>query len=300
MTTSLAQAVACPVCNADAEHYCHKAPAEYYACRSCDTIFQYPMPTPDAMAEYVDREYVSGPYAAYVRARDLKLLTFRARARQIAARARGARLLDVGCACGYFVEAALESGLDPYGLELSDVAISAAPDVVRPRLMQGDVNHLLAQRLEPFEVVTAFDIVEHVFDPIQFLASLTPLLRPGGLLVLTTPDTGHPLRRLMGSGWPMLQPLQHTVLFSRRSLAQALQKVGFMSIDLAPARKTLTADYLAGQVAALNPALGRAYGLGARFVPKAIRQQALGVNIGEMMAFARWPGPSTDGSEASR
>jgi SAM-dependent methyltransferase len=248
------------------------------------------MPAADVMAQYVDQEYADGAYQDYVRARDLKLLTFRSRARQILARSGHGRLLDVGAACGYFVEAALEVGFDAYGLEISPVAIAQAADDVRPRMLQGDVNHLAAQQGQTYDVVTAFDIVEHVFDPLAFLESLTPLIRPGGLLVMSTPDTGHALRYLMGRSWPMLQPLQHTVLFSRGSLADALRQVGFTDVKIVPARKVLTADYLAGQVGTLSPAIGHAYELGSKVVPAFIRTKPVGVNIGELMSFAAWPG----------
>jgi len=93
--------------------------------------------------------------------------------------------------------------------------------------------------------------------------------------------------------------MQHTVLFSRRSLTMALERVGFRDVELVPARKVLTADYLAGQVGSLSPALGRAYQLGARVIPPAIRTLPVGINIGELMAFARWAGPSAPALEAA-
>jgi SAM-dependent methyltransferase len=290
MSRRSARNATCPICKAVARPYCRKEMALYYHCGSCDTIFQDPMPTAESMAAYVDQEYSAGRYKDYVEARDLKLLTFRERAKQIVAKSGRGRLLDVGCACGFFVEAALEAGFDAHGLEISPVAIEAAPEVVRPRLVQGDVNHLVGRAETPFDVVTAFDIIEHTFDPIAFLESLTPLLRPGGLLVLTTPDTRHFLRYAMGKWWPMLQPMQHTILFSPLSASAALRKVGFTSIEIVPARKVLTADYLSKQVSLHEPVVGRAYGMASRVVPSAILERPVGVNIGEIMVFATWSG----------
>src|SRR5687768_10126672 len=128
MTTRARRVAVCPICASTARSHCRKQSAQYYRCLPCGTIFQAPMPTAEAMARYVDHEYATGPYAEYVRARVLKLLTFRQRARQIVARQPRGRLLDVGCACGYFVEAAVEVGFDASGLELSPVAIAAAPN----------------------------------------------------------------------------------------------------------------------------------------------------------------------------
>src|ERR1700686_693016 len=94
-------------------------PAYYFSCKSCGTIFQHPMPTLEAMRSYVDEEYTAGVYRDYVAARDLKLLTFGPRVEEIRRRAGVGRLLDIGASCGYFVDAALEGGLDAYGVGLS-------------------------------------------------------------------------------------------------------------------------------------------------------------------------------------
>src|SRR5438876_9363 len=80
----------------------------------------------------------------------------------------------------------------------------------RPRILEGNVDELDLTTLGAFDVVTAFDIVEHSLEPLKFLARLHDLLRVGGWLALTTPDAGHGLRYVMGKRWPMLQPLQHT------------------------------------------------------------------------------------------
>ena len=277
----------CPVCATQALFYCRRQQARYFLCRACGTIFQDPMPTIEAMRAYVDEEYAVGAYEAYVRARKIKLLTFAERAARIRRHAGSGRLLDVGASCGYFVEAALEAGFDAHGLELSPVAVAAAPEVVRDRLAVGDVNRLRHDGVEPYDVVTAFDILEHTFDPMQFLADLRSVSRDGGLLVITTPDTGHVLRYAMGRSWPMLQPSQHTVLFSRKSLRMALSKAGYTDIVLTAARKVLTPDYLAEQVGVHNPLLARAYATVAPAVPKVLRDMPIGVNIGETMAFAR-------------
>ena len=91
----------------------------------------------------------------------------------------------------------------------------------------------------------------------------------------------------MGARWPMLQPLQHTVLFSRYSLKQALQHCGFADIRLMNAHKTLTPDYLIEQIRIHNPTVAAAYDILARFVPGILRRRPISLNIGEVMAVAR-------------
>lgn len=277
--------VACPICGTASREALRVGTATYFGCAVCDTHFQHPMPTIDQMREYVEREYASGVYNDYVGAAKLKALTFARRARLIADRAGLGRLLDVGASCGFFVEQALAVGYDAYGLELSTEAVAKAPAPIRERLIVGDVNTLRLDG-ESFDVVTAFDLIEHVFDPIAFLGSLRSVIRPGTQLAITTPDTGHLLRPLLRGRWPMYQPMQHTVLFSKRGLRLALTKAGFESISIGPAYKTLTADYLAGQVEMYVPAAVRAYRFAAAVIPHKVRNAPVNVNIGELMAFA--------------
>jgi 2-polyprenyl-3-methyl-5-hydroxy-6-metoxy-1,4-benzoquinol methylase len=281
--------VPCPICKVPGTVYKQVGPATYYRCGACETLFQHPMPTLEAMRDYVEREYSSGVYSDYVSAAALKSLTFSARAARILRRTGPGRLLDVGASCGYFVDEALKAGFDAYGLELSSEAVASAPEPLRARLTIGDVNTLERRGESAYDVVTAFDIIEHTFNPVAFLESLRRVARPGSTIAITTPDTGHFLRYVLGARWPMLQPMQHTVLFSSRSLSMALAQAGFTDITVEPAYKTLTADYLAGQVAMYLPAAVRLYRSASGVVPAAIRERPVSINIGELLAFARVP-----------
>jgi len=277
----------CPICGAASVYYCLKTPANYFRCPQCETIFQHPLPTVERMMKYADQEYAEGLYEEYVQARDLKYLTFCKRMASIESRSQGTRVVDIGCACGYFIEVALEHGFDAYGIEFSSVAIASASEQVRSRIIQQDVNQLDTKHRHSFDLVTAFDVIEHTLEPIKFLVNSRSLLKSRGLLVITTPDVGHFLRRVMRSGWPMLQPFQHTVLFSSGSLRAALERGGYTDIEILPARKILTPDYLVTQIEQYNPFIARAYNALSGVLPAKLRQLPVSINIGEIMAFAR-------------
>jgi 2-polyprenyl-3-methyl-5-hydroxy-6-metoxy-1,4-benzoquinol methylase len=282
-------AVVCPICGVPAKIAQRVPPAVYYGCPVCETLFQHPMPTIDQMRSYVEDEYARGVYSSYVAASNLKALTFATRARRIAKRISGGRLLDVGASAGFFVEQALLAGFDAYGVELSNEAVAGAPAPIRERLTIGDVNALALEGTTPFDVITAFDLIEHVFDPVAFLQEMRRVARPGALLAITTPDVGHVLRHVLRARWPMFQPMQHTVLFSRRGLRLALTQAGYTDVEIGPATKTLTADYLAGQVDMYLPAAVKAYRAASKAIPEKLRTAPVNVNIGELMAFARVP-----------
>src|SRR5213078_2945981 len=113
------------------------------------------------------------------------------------------------------------------------------------------------------------------------------ILRPGGVLAISSPDTGHFLRYLMGSRWPMLQPMQHTVLFSRRGIAALLKRCGFGDVRVETTHNVLTMDYLADQLAVTNPGLDRIYQSTSWLIPGPLRRKLIPVNIGEFAAYAR-------------
>ena len=169
--------------------------ASYYLCRGCDTVFQHPLPTPEEMVRYADTQYREGVYRDYVRAREMKHEHFRARLEEFGKRfPPPGLLLDLGCSCGYFLDVALERGYDAYGVEFSEEAIAAAQSGTRERIRRGNVNEAASDHPAEYGIVTAFDIIEHVENPVTFLEEIAGMLVPGEGAVLTTPDTGHALR----------------------------------------------------------------------------------------------------------
>jgi 2-polyprenyl-3-methyl-5-hydroxy-6-metoxy-1,4-benzoquinol methylase len=288
MTASVVSgAVECPITGNPSREYARKGRAVYFRDPISGVIFLAERPRVEAMAAFVDTEYETGVYREYADARELKLATMRRRMHLVRAYANGRRLLDVGCSTGFFLEAALESNFDPVGIELSSVAINLARPSVRDRIVHGDVNALLRMEHREFDVVTAFDIIEHTLDPLSFLDDVGRLLAPAGLLVMSTPDTGHWLRLLMRGRWPMLQPDQHTFLFSRTAMRSVLVDHGYQPLAIRPARKVLTADYLVGQLRQTNPTAAHRLGRVLGSLPRTVRHRMVALNIGEMLVCAR-------------
>jgi 2-polyprenyl-3-methyl-5-hydroxy-6-metoxy-1,4-benzoquinol methylase len=287
MTGTSTTAVICPVTGRPAQPLCQKDSAEYYIEKQSKVIFQHPMPVVTDMAAYADSEYASGAYKSYFAAKSLKVATAQRRLTEIERLAPGKRLLDIGCSVGFFMETAQNRGFEVTGIEFSKVAISMAVSAVKNRIICGNVNTLLAETGTQYDVVTAFDIIEHTQDPVAFINDVNRCLAPGGLLVMTTPDTGHFLRVLMGKAWPMLQPMQHTVLFSQPAMAQMLDANGFSDIDVRTTPKVMTIEYLGEQLRETNPGVAKIYDSLSWILPRSLKAMPMGVNIGEFIVFAR-------------
>ena len=139
------------------------------------------------------------------------------------------RLLDVGCGFGHFVRWAVEHGWDGFGSDFDPWARqrSVVPDRVRadPADFTGT-----------FDVVTLWDVLEHVREPIEFAAGLRPRLRPGGRLLVGSPNFAALQLR-----WPLLRrdparfhdlvrPEEHVVQFTEAGITLTLERAGYRGV----------------------------------------------------------------------
>ncbi len=147
----------------------------------------------------------------------------------------GAQVLDLGCARGDFLKFASEEGLAVEGVDLHPVLAEAA----RERgftVHTGDLREL-AEGLGPrFDLVTLWDVIEHVDDPVAVLEACRKVLRPGGLLLFHTGNASFQipkarwLYRLRPEGGPYLIPYQHLSHFDPASARRSLRQAGLQDL----------------------------------------------------------------------
>ncbi len=195
-------------------------------CSVCDCRF-----VADAIPDLVyDEGYFGGRsfggYPDYLRDRELLLSNFARRVRWLRPHARGARLLDVGAAYGFLVEAARREGFDAIGLEPAQGCVAWARRELGVEMVPGSIERASFAE-ESFDVVTLLDVIEHVVDPALALRQVRRWLRPGGLVVIETGDYQGLLARVCGSRWYYYDPPQHLTYFSRLSLERLLRRTGF-------------------------------------------------------------------------
>jgi 2-polyprenyl-3-methyl-5-hydroxy-6-metoxy-1,4-benzoquinol methylase len=139
-----------------------------------------------------------------------------------------ARILDVGCGAGEFMSAAAEVGYQVQGIDVS----AAAERLCRGRRLDAVTGNFLSYPLAgPFDVVTMWDVIEHLREPAAFLARTRDLLRPGGWLVAKIPGYGELSVALSGhaprlSGLLLSTP-DHVQYFHRASLYRLLSRTAF-------------------------------------------------------------------------
>jgi SAM-dependent methyltransferase len=209
----------CALCGGECPLRFRKGAYAIHRCDRCDLEFVWPTPSPDAVKAVYERGYFSGDGPGYEdyfgRERDLAGRKAAARLDALAALGRtGGTMLDFGCAAGYFVESARAHGWDAYGVEPSPEAQRGWSEGARPYLA-ASLDAL--RHRGPFDVITAWDVLEHLADPIETLRALRALARPGAVFAVVVPVIGNVNTRLAPSTWDQYKPPEHLWFFSRAS-----------------------------------------------------------------------------------
>jgi 2-polyprenyl-3-methyl-5-hydroxy-6-metoxy-1,4-benzoquinol methylase len=199
------------------------------------------------------------------------------------------RVLDVGCSTGYLAQRLQERGSTVIGIEMDERAAELARRFCEA-VYVGDIETMeLPFEAESFDVVLCGDLIEHLRDPQGVLARLRPLLRPGGRLVLSTPNIANWAMRLSllfgrfrYTEWGILDQT-HTHFFTRKTLRKTLEAAGYR-IEVfdytvpVPVLSTPRVEGLAHKIGRLRPSL-----LAYQFVVAAVPadQQVAGGNGSE-------------------
>ena len=197
----------------------------------------------------------------------------------------GRDLLDVGAYVGIFVEVACNHGWQAVGVEPSEwaagVAVANGIPVIHGTLEAPD----LADRR--FDVITLWDVIEHVDDPSGELARCYELLKPGGMLAIHTMDVDSLIARLMGQRWPWLMDM-HVQYFARRTMRLFLKKNHFEIIWEGSQGRYLSLRYLVSRVSGFSSTLGHA--IAGLVRSTGLEEVLVPVNFGDLFTvYARRP-----------
>lgn len=216
-------------------------------CLDCGMIFINPRPDFSRIHSQYNESYfhcetpVRGGYENYIGDKNLICLTFRKRIRKLQrliALKPGGNVLDIGCAAGFFLEEGKNAGWNVQGLELCD---SQAQEARKKGF------HVVSSSIEDaafpdssFDLITLWDVIEHIPEPVSALASVYRWLKPGGHVVLTTPDAGSWMAKLFRRNWLGFRSIdEHLFFFNRATMSHALKLAG-----LTPVSFTYTGKYL--------------------------------------------------------
>lgn len=211
-------------------------------CRACRLVYRCPRPAADELhreyAACTDEAYrsesISRSINAYLSLRTLKKFVSRG------------RLLEVGPAAGYFLNAA-RVDFDVVGVEPSLWACRHIRERFNIEVHPGTMEAAAFLAPETFDAVVMMDVIEHLTDPQAALRRAAELLRPGGILHLVTPDIGGLMARLCGRHWWGLRPA-HLYYFDRVTLPRMLEQAGLETILMKSFGRIFSYDYWASRL----------------------------------------------------
>lgn len=234
-------------------------------CRKCGLV--YANPRWDSSVVRESYSVVEDP--TYVEEREGRVLTFGRNLKPfeelVGNGSRTRRLLDVGCHIGVMVELAKERGWDAWGVEPSTWAAEQA----RARGLHVITGTLADAGLEEnyFDVVTMWDVIEHLTDPAAELRQVHRVCKPGGIFAIHTIDIESQFAKLMGRRWPWLMEM-HLYYFSPRTLGKMLEQIGFQVIHSSAQGRFLRLGYFATRIEPYN-----------KFVSQTIQSVARRLNL---------------------
>jgi SAM-dependent methyltransferase len=194
-------------------------------CPTCDLLYANPLPSENYLAAgYGEAAFDSGVEAHYASKTYAEVLAdFIERLPD----RHGA--LDIGTGDGAFLERLLESGFDGVlGVEPSRAPIAAARDDIRPLIREGvfKCDDFLPGS---FSLITCFQTLEHLHDPLVMVRAVEKLLKPGGAAFFICHNRRALSARLLGRKSPIFD-IEHLQLFSPRSARYLLEQNGFTEV----------------------------------------------------------------------
>lgn len=230
-------------------------------CRRCAHVYVTPRRTlAGRLREVYDASYWRNPrprergYADYRAARPLQERTFARRLAVLEGQLPSpGRALDVGCAQGVFLELLQARGWQVWGLEPAR-AIAGEARLAPERVHVGPLE-TAEYPAASFELVTLWDVIEHLDQPAEALARVARWLAPGGRVVIETQDVGSLAARLLGRRWQHYKHDEHLHHFHRATLDELCRRAGLVRVHRTRrgAGKYVDGAFLAERAARLGP-----------------------------------------------
>ncbi len=190
-------------------------------CGNCGFVFMSRIPT----EEELNAHYKLYSYSSNSKVSPLTIQSYHLLLDEMEKYRENNTLLDVGCGKGWFLLEARKRGWDVFGTEFSDEAIK----ICRTngiKMEKGDLSNLSFEKVK-FDIVFSSEVIEHVNNPILQFQHMYSILRPGGLLYLTTPNFNCYLRYLYKANYNIIEYPEHLCYYTKSTMHFGLSRAGF-------------------------------------------------------------------------
>jgi len=208
-------------------------------CNNCGLIYV----NPQIKQKKIIAGYESANEETYIKEKKARTKTFKNCLNKIEKYCKPpAKILDVGCAAGLFLQVARKAGWETYGVEPNKWLAEWGKKNLGLNIINKSIEKVnLEQNF--FDVITFWDVLEHLSNPRKSLEKANKLLKRGGYLVVNYPDIGSPLARIFGRKWWFILSV-HLYYFTPQTITKMLEKTGFKVIKIKPHIQKLSLGYL--------------------------------------------------------
>jgi 2-polyprenyl-3-methyl-5-hydroxy-6-metoxy-1,4-benzoquinol methylase len=222
------ETIKCPVCENDSfTELFIKNDESFVRCNKCTLVLINPRPEYEKIKETYDNDYSRD----YAKKADKKLKRSLKRVNLVKHNfTHEGRWLDIGCSAGFVVKAAAMSGFEAYGVDVEPWGI----DYGKSELGLNNLSTgLLENQNYPdkfFDVISLYDVIEHVPDLNILIKELKRILTPKGVIDIVTPDIGHFRVTKPLSDWKEIKPSEHLYYFDKNTLNMLFKNHGLAII----------------------------------------------------------------------
>lgn len=205
-------------------------------CNTCSLIFQNPQPSLSELAASYPPEYGVFTTQESLKKKNwlmqkVERFGIKKRVRTVVRRKKTGRILDVGCATGRFLkEMERIGGWELFGVEVNEYAANYAQQYTNAQITIGTLDELQFSE-NYFDVITMWDVLEHVANPAASLRRIVGLLKPGGYFIARVPNHDSWDARLFRQYWAGYEPPRHLYVFGKKHILDLVRKSGLQVIQ---------------------------------------------------------------------
>jgi SAM-dependent methyltransferase len=226
----------CPLCGRSgakkwlgARDRFHGRPERYLLvrCSGCSLVWLSNAPLPEEM----HRHYTDSYHRLISQAGETSPRRWEAHGKKLTQYKQSGAVLDLGCSSGAFLESLKGESWERYGIEMSAECARRAEARTGAHVFVGDITEAPFPAAS-FDVITCFDVLEHLYEPRRVLAKVREWLRPGGIFYVQVPNIDSAEGRVFGTYWHGLELPRHLFHYSPASLKYLAESVGLRDVSL--------------------------------------------------------------------
>ena len=215
---------------------------DIYVCATCSVYFCHPLPDPDELLAAYD----GPPDEQFVSQNEFRYKTFKkiflSFSKTLGVHPHEVSVTDIGAAGGVFLRVMKDFGFVARGLEASSWLAEFGRENYGVNLIQGDSRGFVPS-VDRMDIVTYWDVLEHIANPKNELEILTPKLKSGSIVLVSLPSTDSLSFKALRWRWPMHLDV-HLFYFNRKSLERLFESCGFTLIYTSRYPQQLSLGYV--------------------------------------------------------